>query len=80
MPNLMLTDDQVLDLVKQLPADQQQRLLQFLLTRPWSTWTALSEAGAAGVRAAAAQRGRDWEAMTEDEREAFIDDLLHEDR
>jgi hypothetical protein len=32
------------------------------------------------VRAAAAQRGRDRDAMTEDEREAFIDDVVHEDR
>jgi hypothetical protein len=80
MPNLTLTDDQVVDLVTQLPEEQQQRLLQFLLTRPWSSWIALSQEGAAGARAAAAQRGRDWDAMSEEEREAFIDDVLHEDR
>ncbi|MCH8294560.1 hypothetical protein IH992_26040 [Candidatus Poribacteria bacterium] len=25
-------------------------------------------------------RGLDWDTMTEDEREAFVDDLIHEDR
>jgi hypothetical protein len=29
--------------------------------------------------AAAKKRGRDWERMSEAEREAFIDDVLHED-
>jgi len=32
------------------------------------------------VQRAAGQRGRDWDAMTEDEREAFLDDVVHEDR
>jgi hypothetical protein len=80
MPTLTLTDDQIIDLALQLPEAAQQRLVQALLTRPWASWRALSQDGAAGVRAAAAQRGYDWDAMTEDEREAFIDDVLHEDR
>lgn len=32
----------------------------------------------AQLRRRAAERGRDWDALGEDEREAFIDDLLHE--
>jgi hypothetical protein len=31
------------------------------------------------ARRAAAKRGRDWDAMTEDEREEFIDEVLHEE-
>jgi hypothetical protein len=80
MPTLTLTDEQVLELVKQLQPEQQETLLKFLLERQWGTWVDLSRYGEAHVRQAAAQRGRDWEAMTEDEREAFIDDLVHEDR
>lgn len=80
MPVLNLTDTQVTDLVRQLPVAQQQRLLEFLLTQHWPAWVTLSQAGEAGVHAAAAQRGRDWTTMSEDEREAFIDDLVHEDR
>lgn len=80
MPTLQLTDEQVIELAKQLPPDRQEKLLEFLLTRRWSTWAELSHAGQDGARQAAAQRGRNWDAMTDDEREAFIDDLVHEDR
>ncbi len=80
MPTVSLTNEQVTTLVAQLPTDQQEAVLTFLLTRHWPTWIALSQQGAAGVRAAAAQRGKDWDTMTEDEREIFIDDMLHEDR
>jgi hypothetical protein len=79
MPTPTLTDEQVIDLVMQLPEAAQRRLMQALLTRPWASWRALSQHGAAGVLAAAAQRGYDWDAMNEEEREAFIDDVLHED-
>jgi hypothetical protein len=80
MATLTLTPEQVIDLVEQLSPDDQQVLLNRLLTRHSPTWIALSQAGAAGVRAAAAQRGRDWDTMSEAEREAFIDDVVHEDR
>jgi hypothetical protein len=80
MPTLNLTDDQVTDLVRQLPPAQQRRVLQTLLTEQWATWANLSRAGEERIRAVAAQRGRDWTLMSEDEREAFVGDLLHEDR
>jgi len=80
MPTLTLTDAQVIELVSQLPADQQAALLQSLLLKQWSTWIELSQYGVERVRRAAGQRGREWDAMTEDEREAFLDDVVHEDR
>jgi len=80
MPTLALTNEQAIDLVKQLPPDQQTRLFTYLLTQQWSTWIDLSRDGAEGVRKAAAQHGHNWDAMTEDERESLIDDIVHEDR
>ena len=80
MPTLTLTDEQVLELVKQLPPEKQETLLKFLLTNQWGTWVDLSRYAEERVRMVAAQRGRDWDAMTEDEREMFIDDLVYEDR
>ena len=32
------------------------------------------------LRRRSSERGLDWERMSEDEREAFVDDLIHEDR
>jgi len=80
MPTLELTDEQVMELVQQLSPDRQEALFKLLLTKHWGAWVNLSRYGEERVRMAAAQRGRDWDAMTEDEREAFIDDLVHEDR
>jgi hypothetical protein len=80
MPTLKLTDEQVIELVKQLPPEQQEVLFQFLLTKQWGAWVDLSRYGEERARMAAARRGRNWEEMTEDEREAFIDDLVHEDK
>ena len=51
-----------------------------LLVQPWGEWEALSCYGTAHLRRVAAQRGYDWDAMTEDEREACIDTLVHKER
>ena len=76
MPILELTDDQVVELVKQLPWERQRTALLALA------------AGAAERRREAerqlrrlcSERGLNWDKMAEDEREAFIDRLVHEDR
>jgi len=80
MPTLELSDEQVIALFKQLPLEKQEALLRHLLLLHWANWEALSDYGQRRVRHLAAQRGRDWDAMSEAEREAFIDDLIHEDR
>ena len=80
MPTLTLTDEQAIDLIKQLSPAQQETLFKYLLVQQWRAWVDLSRYGEERVRTVAAQRGREWDMMTEDEREAFIDDLVHEDR
>jgi hypothetical protein len=80
MPTLELTNEQVIKLVNQLPSDQQELLFKSLLIKRWETWVNLSHYGEERVRIAVAQRGQNWDTMTEDEREVFIDDLIHEDR
>lgn len=79
MPILTLTNEQVVELVKQLPVEQQVEPFRFLLLQQWSSWESLSQYGADRVRLAARERGYDWDAMTEDEREALIDQVVHED-
>ena len=80
MPTLTLTDEQAIELVKQLNPKQQEVLFKFLLTKHWDSWLDLSRYGEGRVRQTAAGRGRDWDAMTEDEQELFINDIVHEDR
>lgn len=78
MPTLELTDEQVLELVRQLPPEKQAALFRHLLKSLWSAWEELSRYGEARVRRVAAQRGLDWDTMSEGEREAFIDNAVHE--
>ncbi|MBC6417529.1 MAG: hypothetical protein GDA44_01400 [Prochloron sp. SP5CPC1] len=72
------SSEQVLSLVKQLPLEQQEGILHFLLLQPWASWLNLTYDAPEKARLAATKRGQNWDAMTEDEREAFIDDLVHE--
>jgi len=79
MPSLPLTNEQVVELVKQLPTEQQLEVFRFLLLQQWGEWESLSRYGAERAKLVAQERGQDWDAMTEDEREAFIDAVVHED-
>lgn len=79
MPSFTLTNEQVVELVKQLPTEQQIEVFRFLLLQQWGQWESLSRYGADRARLAARKRGQNWDAMTEDEREAFIDEMVHED-
>ncbi len=76
---LNLTDDQVIGLLKQLPVERQRAIVSVII-KDWLDWGELSRYGEERARATAAKRGRNWNTMTSDEREAFIDELVHEDR
>ena len=78
MATLLLTDDQVMQLVKQLPPQSKQRVLADLTTERDQWWQAAAHDGERDMRRLAAGRGLDWDKMNEAEREAFVDDLLHE--
>jgi len=77
MVTLSLSDDQVVELVKQIPYEKQKILFQFLLEQQQQRWQELSLEGQAGARIAATERGKDWDKMSEEEKEDFIDDLVH---
>ena len=78
MPILSLSDEQVVELVKQLSVEQQAEVFRFLLLQQWGKWKLLSHYGADKASTVAQERGYDWDAMTEEEREALIDDVVHE--
>ena len=78
MPNLTLSNEQAIKLVKQLPEAQQQELFRFLIQRQWGNMEAITDYGSQQAKIVAAERGYDWDTMTEDEREEFIDEIVHE--
>jgi hypothetical protein len=77
---ITLTDDQVLALVDQLPPRQRIELFARLARTAWPEWAKVVSEVEPQARRLAAERGLDWEALTDDERLTLVDDLIHEDR
>jgi len=80
VPTLQLTDDQVVELFRQLSPNQKQAVLVALATDSAADREARLRTTEDALRRVAAQRERNWDQMTEDERLDFVDDLVHEDR
>jgi hypothetical protein len=77
---LDLTDDQLIALFKQLPPERQRAILSALKTESDAWWEARHRAGQQQLRRLAVERGLNWDTLIELEREALVDDLVHETR
>ena len=80
MASVDLTTEQVLDLVRQLPPQRKREVLLALASKAQSSRGARLAYAEEQFRRLCAERGLDWDALSEDEREAFADELVHEDR
>ena len=80
MPILELSDAQVVELVKQLPPARQRAALLVLAAGSAQRREERMQYAEGQLRRVSAERGLEWDEMSEDQREDFIDDLLHEDR
>ncbi|NCC34070.1 MAG: hypothetical protein EOM24_18970 [Chloroflexia bacterium] len=80
MPRVTLTNDQVVELVRQLSPDQKREVLLVLAEDAQALRAERMVKAEDRLRALASARGLVWESLDEDAREAFVDDLLHEDR
>ena len=78
MVTLTLTTEQVIELVRQMPPDQQAAVLDYLMARRGEAWADLSKSLQPRIRELARERDRDWDGMSEQEREDLVDDLIHE--
>jgi len=78
MVTLSLSNDQVIELVKQLPREGKQAVLDALSSEQDLWWDMILSQGEEQLRRLCAERGLNWDALNEEERETFIDDLLHE--
>lgn len=78
MATLSLSDEQVVQLVKQLPAQAKQRVLTDLTAERDQWWQTAAREGERDLRRLAEARGLLWNTLSEAERETFVDGLLHE--
>ena len=80
MPSLELTDEQVLQLVRQLPAKCRRAALVALAENAVQGRHDRLKNTEERLRRFCAKRGLDWDQLSEEQREALVDDLIHEDR
>jgi hypothetical protein len=78
MSVLELNDEQVISLVRQLPAARKRTALLALAQDAQDRREERMRLGEAQLRHASAERGLDWDHLSEQDRETFVDDLLHE--
>ena len=74
---LEIPETQLVEWVRQLPPAAKQSVLKALIPQ-LDELDILVDQGNQRMRALCAERGLDWDELTEDERERLIDDLLHE--
>ena len=75
-----LTTEQVIDLVQQMPPKEKFLVVRALTKETPAEREERMTYAESKVRKVCAERGLDWDAMSEDERLYFINDLVHEDR
>lgn len=75
-----LTTDQVIGFVQQMPPEEKRAVLLALASQSDVSRAERMDYAEAQLRNLCASRELDWDAMTEAERENFVDDLIHEDR
>jgi hypothetical protein len=78
MSVLELNDEQVISIVRQLPAARKRTALLALAQDAQARREERMQFGEARLRHLSAERGLDWDQLSEEGREAFVDDLLHE--
>lgn len=77
---LTLTRDQLLTLFAQLDPREKREVLYSLAQDAEQRRASREAAAAAALERRASERGLSWSEMSEEDRSAFVDDLLHEER
>ena len=75
-----LTTKQMIELIQQMPPEEKLTVLKALAKQARKGRAERMKYAESKIREVCAERGLDWETMTEEERLYFIDDIVHEDR
>ncbi len=80
MPKLELTVGQVIDLVKQLPKEEKSAVFRALSREREICRDDKSEQEEQQLRALSAERGLDWDRLSDDDRDILVRKLQHKAR
>ena len=74
---LEVPESQIVDSVKRVSPEARRAILRTLIPR-LDEFEDLVDRGNQRVRALCAERGLDWDGLSEQERQRLVDDLVHE--
>ena len=77
---IKLTTEQIIDFIHQMSQKEKRAVLIALAEKASVGQQERMKYAESQVRELCKFRGLDWDTMTEEDREDFIDDLVHEDR
>jgi Mg/Co/Ni transporter MgtE len=80
MASVELSTEQIIELIRQLPQERKREVLLSLAKDSNLRRRQRMDLAEQEFRRIASERGLQWDAMTDQEREALADDLIHEDR
>ncbi len=80
MATMNVSDEQMVQMLEELPVVRRKAILLRLAEMAAQAREDNLNFGEKQLRRIAQERGLVWEAMTEDNKEALVDDLIHEDR
>jgi hypothetical protein len=72
-------EKEVVNRFQQLPPERQRFLMLLMLRTDPDRWRRYQADGERQLRARAAERGLDWDRLDDEQRQDFVNDLLHED-
>ena len=77
---IKLTTEQVIDCIQQMPGEEKLAVVLALAKESLPRRAERMKYLESKVRDVCAERGLNWDAMTDEERQDFINDVVHEDR
>jgi hypothetical protein len=80
MATVELSTDQVVTLIRQLPPERKREVLLALTVGAERGRDERMTLAETEFRRLSAARKLNWDTMSDDERQAFVDELIHEDR
>lgn len=78
MPDLKLSEDQVVELTRQLSPQGRRKVLQTLIAVDTSRFEKIVGYGETKIREICIAKGINWDALSDEERQQVVDDLLHQ--
>jgi TRAP-type C4-dicarboxylate transport system substrate-binding protein len=80
MVALTQQEQEVVDQFNRLPPERQRRVMLAMFSTDANRWKKYQDQGEQQLRRLATERGLDWEKLDDEQRQDFVDEILHEDR